>query len=353
MTVPAMREIGKMARYAASFAARRLVHTNLQLLYDCNLSCRICDFWEPKWKAEPRLSLAQVEVIARKLAAIGPQIISIGGGEPLLHPELAGIVRALSRRHFPVMICNGWYVTPDNARALFEAGAYEVSVSVDYADRAKHDRQRGVDGAFDRAISALEILNRSRVNPHQRVHMISVVMDDNLDEIEPLIRLSRRMGITYLVTLYSDARGAKESRAIPADVSRRLLALKSAYPEFVALRGYVAQFSRAVRDGGIGPCRAGANLCNIDSRGNMALCIDRMDDPVGNILMDGPEVLVRRLREKVRTNACRDCWTSCRGSIETLMYGPARTGNLWDYYQMARSVGIGEPFNERSARAAG
>ena len=173
---------------------------------------------------------------------MGPQIVSIGGGEPLLHPELVEIVRELAREHFPVMICNGWFVTPENARQLFQAGMVEISVSVDYAQPSRHDAQRGVPGAHQRAIRALEALDRARTHPAQRVHMISVVMEDNLEELEPLIQLCARLGITYLVTLQSSWRG--ESPRFPSvDVSARLLELKRRYPGFVQLRGYLARFT--------------------------------------------------------------------------------------------------------------
>ena len=121
------------------------------------------------------------------------------------------------------MICNGWFVTPEIAQALFAAGMHEISVSVDYMDPARHDAQRGTPGAHAQALEALRALMDARTRPHQRVHMISVIMDDNLDDVEPLIRLCRRMGITYLVTLYSDHRGRKSPRTMPAQVSERLL----------------------------------------------------------------------------------------------------------------------------------
>ncbi|HEY3353369.1 MAG TPA: radical SAM protein [Polyangia bacterium] len=341
MLAGTLAEAAKKARYAASFLGRRLVHTNLQLLYQCNMRCQICDFWKPPFTGKPRLTAAQVEVIGRQLAAIGPQIVSIGGGEPLLHPELVRIVEILARDHFPVMICNGWFVTLAVARDLFRAGIYEVSISVDYADRARHDAQRGVAGAYDRALAALRVLAESRVHPWQRVHMISVVMDDNVDDIERLITLSRELGVTYLVTLYSDGRGRAERRARSAGLGARLLALKDRYPDFVQLRGYLGRFGEAVREGGVGPCRAGRNLCNVDCQGNVTLCIDRLDEPVGNLLTDDARTVERRLLEAHRRNECRSCWTSCRGAIETLMYGSDRLQNLLDYHAMTRSVPLG------------
>lgn len=326
----------KYVRFAHSFLRRRMVHVNLQLLYDCNFRCRICSFWKDEYRHLPRLTAAQVRVAAGKLSALGPMIVSIGGGEPLLHEELPEITRILAAEHFPAMICNGWYVTPERARALFAAGLYEASVSVDYADSARHDAQRGTAGAFDRAVEALRILNESRVHPIQRVHMISVIMDDNIDDVEPLIRLARRIGVTYLVTFYSDGRGCRGGRASSREISRRLLDIRARHPDFVALPGFIARFGE-MEEGGVRPCRAGRNLLNVDCQGNVTRCIDRLDAPVGNILTDDVRALRDRLLASADSDRCGDCWTSCRGSIESLMYGKSRLADLRAYYRMVRT----------------
>lgn len=337
-------QAGKKLRFFRSFLSRRLIHVNLQILYQCNFRCRICDFWKEGYRDKPRLSAAEVAVIAEKLNEIGPQIISIGGGEPLLHPELVELVRALARYHFPVMISNGSLMTRELATQLWQAGMVEISVSLDYADPQKHDQQRGFAGAHARGIEALRILQATRTHPEQRVNLISVIMDDNEADLERLLRLSRELGISYLVTLYSHSRGAKPQRVSSPALSDHLLDLKRRYREFVALRGYLARFSEAVAQGGIAPCDAGRTLCNIDSQGNVTLCIDRLDDPVGNILTDTMPDLVAQLRQRHQENACRDCWTSCRGSIETILYGHQRLLNALDYFQMTRPVPLSQNF---------
>lgn len=332
-----MHDLGKRLRYTYSFIRKRLVHLNLQILYQCNFRCSICDFWKEPYKSMPQLSAANAEIIAEKLKAAGPLIVTIGGGEPLLHQELTEIVRAFSTNNFPVMICNGWFLTPDRARELLEAGLYEVSISVDYADPEKHDQQRGMPGSFERALAGLDMLHRNRVHPSQRVHMISVIMDDNLMEIEPLIQLAQKIGITYLVTLYSHSRGTKAVRASRADISAHLLTLRKKYPNFVGVRGYLSRFTEAM-NGGVNPCYAGKNLFNIDCQGNVTRCIDRLDRVAGNILTSDFRTIKRELRKQHDSNDCAACWTSCRGNIETLMYGSQRLVNLWDSHQVTKNV---------------
>ncbi|OQW93742.1 MAG: hypothetical protein BWK79_09575 [Beggiatoa sp. IS2] len=336
-----VRDFTKKARYLTAFAKRRMIHLNLQILYSCNFKCEICDFWQEPYTTMRRLSAMDVQTIAEKLKPLNPLLISLGGGEPFMHKELVDIVRILSKDNFLAMISNGWYVTPEMAKAIFQhAGMYEVSISVDYATAEKHDKQRGKEGAFDHAVNALKVLHENRSYPHQRVHMISVVMDDNLDEIEGLIQLAKKIGITYFVTLYSEGRGEKPSRLFRQEVSNELLRLKRKYPtDFVSLPGYLERFAEiTTEEQGITPCYAGKNLFNIDCQGNVTLCIDRLDDPVGNILTDDWSTLQEKLLAQHQQNDCGACWTSCRGNIEPLLYGKHRLRNFLDSYQMTKSI---------------
>ncbi|MCP4396751.1 MAG: radical SAM protein [bacterium] len=332
----------KNLRFGYSFLRKRLVLLHMQILYACNFRCRICHFWKDSYKKPPRMKVSQAQVIAEKLKHLGPLIVCLGGGEPLVHTGLLDIVQLFSRNNYLAMITNGWLMTPEKARALFQAGMLQVSVSVDYADPKKHDELRGIEGAYKRAIQALKYLQENRVHSRQRVHMISVVMDDNLEEIEPLLHLSEKLGITYLVNLYSSCRGQKETR-VSKDFSEHLLNLKQKYRNFVSLPGHLAKFSEAVHSKkGVTPCYAGKSLFNIDCQGNVGLCIDRLEEPVGNILAEDIFDLKEKLFNTYRQNDCGDCWTSCRGNLEPQLYGDQRLRDLWHSYQMFKGVSLGK-----------
>jgi hypothetical protein len=145
------------------------------------------------------LSLDDIRLIGRKLNRLGTLIISLAGGEPLLRSDLYDIITALNAAgHFPILITNGWYVDETVARDILRAGLQEISVSVDYREPARHDAQRGCPGAWERAVKALELFHKNRPDRRNRVHMISVLMDDNLDDVEPLILLCRELGVTYI-----------------------------------------------------------------------------------------------------------------------------------------------------------
>jgi MoaA/NifB/PqqE/SkfB family radical SAM enzyme len=314
----------------------RFIHCNLQVTYRCNFRCRICDFWKPAYQTAEELSLEDIRVIGRKLDRLGTLIVSLAGGEPLIRRDLCDVIAVLAGcNHFPILITNGWFVEEPLARDMFRAGLQEISVSVDYRDPDAHDAQRGRRGAWERAIRALELLNRARPHRRVRVHMISVLMDDNLEDVEELIKLSRDLGVTYMVNLYSSNRGTKRPRLPGTNVTDRLLALKAEYPEFISLTSYIERFDQAIVAGGIGNCQTGRLLLNIDNRGDAARCTETLDEPVGNVLSQDVREIARRLRRTQRRRACSQCWTSCRGFAEC-MHRPPRARQLLEFYRSVR-----------------
>lgn len=313
----------RSARLMAGFFLGRPVHCNLQVTWRCNFKCSICDFWKRPHSSEEELTLEQIRVAGEKMNELGSLIVSLAGGEPLIRDDLAQIVRILREcNHFPILITNGWFVDEARSRELSEAGLQEISVSVDYADPAKHDAVRGRDGSWNRAIRALELLHKNRRNRRNRVHMISVLMDDNLEEIEPMIKLAKSIGVTYMLSLYSGSRGTKTVRLPHQKVTARLLELKRCYPEFVTLTSYIERLDEAIAGGGIGHCRAGALLFNVDTQGRVSRCIDTLGESAGNILTDDIQEIRRNLTRQMDETPCSQCWTSCRGFAESMRQPP-------------------------------
>lgn len=325
-------------RLCTGFLLKRFIHCNLQLTYRCNFTCQICDFWKNEYDKQNELTFEDIRLIGKKLSKLGTLIISLAGGEPLMREDLCDIITELRRaNHFPILITNGWFVDDAKARDLQRAGLQEISVSVDYASPEKHDQQRGKKGAWDRAIHALELLQKHRRDPRNRVHMISVLLDDNLEEIEEMIRLSKSLGVTYMVNLYSWNRGIKKPRLPENEVSAFLLSLKKKYPEFVTLTTYIERLDQAITEGGIGNCKTGKLLLNIDNQGNVARCTETVDEPVGNILHEDVWEIRKKLLKLQKEKECNQCWTSCRGFAES-MFMPPRMRQFKEFFISVRSA---------------
>lgn len=61
-------------------------------------------------------------------------------------------------------------------------------------------------------------------------------------------------------------------------------------------------------------CRAGVQGFNIDHVGNVAPCIEKIDQPVGNVRKESLLALHARLvGQQEEISKCQSCWTACRG----------------------------------------
>src|SRR3989441_9678251 len=95
----------------------------------CNLACEYCneydDFSKP---VATEVMFQRVD----KLAALGTSVVTISGGEPLLHPELDQITARI-RQHGIVagMITNGYLLVPERIERLNRAGLEWLQISID------------------------------------------------------------------------------------------------------------------------------------------------------------------------------------------------------------------------------
>ena len=289
-----------------------------QVTYRCNFRCRFCNYWHDPLGLRPEPSVRQFAEGAGKLATYGTMLVSLAGGEPLLRTDLPQIVAAVGEYHFPFVTTNGWFVTPQVARDLMRAGAWGVSVSIDYATPAPHDAARGMDGAWKHAWRAVELLSDARVHPWQRVNVMAVLLEDNLDDLEPLIEQAARRDAYFMVQPYGQLKTGSSAHAHnDGPVTPRLLALRRDWPNFLSNPHYLERFDDFLA-GGVNHCLAGRAFFNIDSAGDVAICVDRKSHPVANLFRHGPATIHQRLRAASRNNGCKACWYNCRGEVESL-----------------------------------
>ncbi len=288
------------------------------MTYRCNFRCRFCHYWAEPLGQAPEPPVEQYAEAAKKLAQVGTMMVSLAGGEPLLRHDVPELVEAIGRFHFPFLTTNGWMVTESVAADLWRAGLWGASVSVDYADPATHDERRGSPGAWRQAWRAVEMLAAARVYKWQRINVLAVLMDDNIDHIEPLIRMAAERGAYFMVQCYGFRKtGSRRFSHSNGLVSPRLVELRRRYPNFLSNPDYLGKFDRHLQEGVPG-CRAGEAFFNIDSTGDIAICVEEMHRPVANLHRDNMETIHRRLKAAAKGNRCTDCWYNCRGEVESL-----------------------------------
>jgi MoaA/NifB/PqqE/SkfB family radical SAM enzyme len=95
----------------------------------CNLACGYCNEYDNVSQPVPIDTMYQR---LDRLAEMGTNIITISGGEPLLHPELDLIVGRIRRRGMIAgMITNGYLLVADRIKRLNDAGLDHLQISID------------------------------------------------------------------------------------------------------------------------------------------------------------------------------------------------------------------------------
>src|SRR6202040_2190001 len=119
----------------ASMIARAFMSTDHPLLAHiipirrCNLACEYCNEYDDFSKPVPtEMMFARVD----RLAALGTSVITISGGEPLLHPELDQIISRIRKRGMIAgLITNGYLLVAERIQLLNRAGLEWLQISID------------------------------------------------------------------------------------------------------------------------------------------------------------------------------------------------------------------------------
>jgi MoaA/NifB/PqqE/SkfB family radical SAM enzyme len=301
-----------------TWSARHPLWCAWQVTYRCNFRCNFCGYWHDPMGAEAEPTVAQYSEGSRKLASLGTMIMSIAGGEPFLREDLPDIIRAVDEYHVPFMTTNGWLVTEESAKAVMAAGLWGISISIDHADPAKHDARRGVVGAWEQAWRAVEMLSAARTHSRQRINVMAVLMDDNLDDLPKLMAMAAERKAYFMVQPYGYLKtGSHAHEHNDGPVAPRLLELARQWPNFVSSPAYLAKFDEFLH-GGVPGCKAGRAFFNIDSTGDIAMCVERRPTPIANLFSDDIRTIRDRLRAAGDGNDCTECWYNCRGEVESL-----------------------------------
>ncbi|HEV7209114.1 MAG TPA: adenosyl-hopene transferase HpnH [Mycobacteriales bacterium] len=156
MTV-SVRYAVRVGGYVAKQKLLRRKHFPLVLelepLFACNLSCTGCGKIQ-----HPASVLKQRMSVEDALAAVdecGAPVVAIAGGEPLMHPQLDEIVRALIARKKFVLLCTNGLLLEKKLDKFRPSPYFTWVVHIDGL-RARHDAVVEKEGTFDIAIAAIK-----------------------------------------------------------------------------------------------------------------------------------------------------------------------------------------------------
>ena len=155
MAIPLLQQ-ARIGAYVVrqQFARRKRYPLVLMLepLFRCNLACAGCGKIDyPEEILNQRLSVAEC---LDAVDECGAPVVSIAGGEPLLHTEINTVVAGIIARRKFVYLCTNALLMKKRL-SLFKPSPYFVwSVHLD-GDREMHDRSVCEEGVYDRAVLAI------------------------------------------------------------------------------------------------------------------------------------------------------------------------------------------------------
>ena len=126
----------------------------LEPLFQCNLACAGCGKIDyPKEILQKRVS---VEDALRAVDECGAPMVSIPGGEPLIHKEMPQIVAGIVARKKFVYLCTNAILLAKHIDEYRPSPYLTFSIHLD-GNRQRHDESVCQEGVFDKAVAAIEL----------------------------------------------------------------------------------------------------------------------------------------------------------------------------------------------------
>ncbi len=264
----------------------------------CNLACTYCNEFDDVSNPVP------IDEMLRRidhLARLGTSVITISGGEPLLHPELDQIIARI-RHHGRIagMITNGYLLMPDRIERLNRAGLDHMQISIDNVQPDEVSKK------------SLKVLDKKlqMLAAHAEFHVnINSVVGGGTSHPQDAMTIAERalaLGFTSTIGIIHDGSGQlKPLGEEERDIFYKVRALgKKNYSRF-------NHFQEAIANGQPNEwrCRAGARYLYICENGLVHYCSQQRGFP-GVPLADYGRDDVKR--EFLTEKGCApNCTVSC------------------------------------------
>ncbi len=263
----------------------------------CNLSCGYCSEYDNFSQPVP---LDEVKRRIDVLHRLGAANITLLGGEPLMHPDVAEIVAYAARKSNVSLVTNGFLLRNGTIEALNQAGLNNLTVSV---DTLSADPTRYIQKSFQSLKTRLERLRRlARFD----VHVTTVLCEASLDQFRQLRREIEALGFRLSVNLIHNAKGY-----VTIGGERYLELYEEFYRHGQPFTYLDYEYGKRLLRGERPKwkCRAGARYLYVDEDGLVQLCASQM----GRLAKPLSQYTVDDLREHSRTyKGCEEgCSVGC------------------------------------------
>jgi len=305
------KALGLLAKGARNLALKKPLAVSFEITHSCNCNCQQCD----KGGQIAGEILAPPARFGELAGELRPLVAQISGGEPLLRDDIDEIIREVKTQGHPplmVLVTNAKLLTEQLYLHLKELGIDEFSISLDYPDE-RHDTNRRCPGLY-RHLD--ELLPRLARHGHKDITLISVIREQNLEDIPGIAEHAPRWNVSVNFSAYTTLRTHDASLTVRQerlDLLRKQLDYLIEFkrrtgrlftPESV-LNRYYEYFANGNRIPG---CQAGIRCLVVNPDGRMAPCamFPAESFPTQKELIENFS----------RGNTCEGCYVSMRANTE-------------------------------------
>ncbi|HEY1744883.1 MAG TPA: radical SAM protein [Granulicella sp.] len=291
-----LRELGSIASAVASTSHPYMAH--IVPMRRCNLACTYCNEFDDVSKP---VDIEEMKRRVDHLGRLGTSVITISGGEPLLHPELDDVIRQIRKTGaIAGMITNGYLLMPDRIQRLNKAGLDHMQISIDNVMP---------DDVSKKSLKVLDAKLRMLAE-HADFHVnINSVVGGGIANPEDALTISKRalaLGFSSTIGIIHDGSGqlkplGERERTVWDEV-RRLT--RRSYSRFNG-------FQVAIANGEPNDwrCRAGSRYLYVDENGIVSYCSQQRGYPGIPVAEYTTEIVKREfLTEK---SCAPNCTISC------------------------------------------
>jgi hopanoid biosynthesis associated radical SAM protein HpnH len=212
----------KVGRYIASQKLRGIKRYPLVLmlepLFQCNLACAGCGKIDyPKETLQKRVS---VEDAMRAVDECGAPMVSIPGGEPLIHKEMPQIVAGIVARKKFVYLCTNAILLSKHIDEYTPSRYLTFSIHLD-GSRERHDESVCQEGVFDKAVAAIRL---ARSKGFRVTINCTLFSGENPDEVAAFFDEAMTLGIEGIMVSpgYSYHHAPRQDVFLGRSASKRL-----------------------------------------------------------------------------------------------------------------------------------
>jgi MoaA/NifB/PqqE/SkfB family radical SAM enzyme len=296
-----------LGKYAWLKARRMPLLVHFEVTMRCNARCGFCDYWKTDAAEKDR----ELKSFADAAKFFNPMMVTFTGGEPTLRRDLEDLVSTVDRAvslKYVTMITHGAMLSPERAQSLWDAGISQFNISLDYLD-GRHDTARGIPGLTAKIMKTVGAMRDRGITA---VRFNSVIKDDNLDQIIPIVERAQELKVGVNFSVYTDAKNGNRTHLIRGeqlrqleDLTKELLAFKRKKRGIITNSDYYLENLPRYASGAMTePCRAGMDTIHINPFGQVRRCPDFQSD------------FHWKDFRRYETVSCNACYYACRGEAQ-------------------------------------